>query len=73
MEGNRESGTVESEFLPRRLPAWLLAGVIFMPGVFVWFLLTPGFSLSLRLGGFTYFAVMMVPNILFIREHSANF
>lgn|GEM_PF-1718931 len=44
----------------RRLSAWLLFGIILLPGLFCWFLLRRGYSNQLRSGGFAYAAVTLV-------------
>ncbi len=37
---------------PRRLSLGLIVGVIIVPVIFFWFLLRPGYSFQVRLGGF---------------------
>jgi hypothetical protein len=48
---------------PRRLSAWLLAGILLFPVVFTWFLLRRGYSGTLRLGGFLYLAFTLALGI----------
>ena len=48
---------------PRRLSAWLLAGILSFPVVFTWFLLRRGYSGTLRLGAFLYLAFTLALGI----------
>jgi hypothetical protein len=47
----------------RRLSLPLLAGMLVMPAVFVWFFLRRGYSGSLRRAAFFYTAAMMAVNL----------
>jgi hypothetical protein len=38
----------------RRVPGWLMVGIILMPLVFAWFLLGKGYSTSVRAAAFIY-------------------
>jgi len=49
---------------PRRLSGRLLLGILILPVVFVWFLLRPGYSNTLRIGAFAYMAVGIAVGLL---------
>jgi hypothetical protein len=45
---------------PRHLSGPLMLGIVALPIVFVWFLLRPGYSRSLRQAAFTYTVALPV-------------
>jgi hypothetical protein len=49
---------------PRRLSGPLLLGILILPIVFVWFLLRPGYSVTLRLGAFAYTALGVAVGVI---------
>jgi hypothetical protein len=45
---------------PRQLSAWLLLGILTIPGLFVWFTLRRGYSTDLRIGAFLNLAAAVM-------------
>ena len=45
------AGRITTSGEPRRLRLWLILGIYILPILFFWFLLRPGYSHHVRLGG----------------------
>ncbi|MDB5471498.1 MAG: hypothetical protein JWR84_3058 [Caulobacter sp.] len=50
---------VEALKTHRRIPGWLMVGIVLAPLIFTWFLLGKGYSTSVRLAAFGY--MLLVP------------
>ena len=69
------AGRITPSGEPRRLRLWLILGVYILPILFFWFLLRPGYSHHVRLGGglLMLFSLTMVPPIVIARIfHDGN-
>ena len=50
---------------PRRLNPLLAFGILLLPGLFAWFTLRRGYSTALRVGAFSYAALLVGTGLLY--------